>query len=332
MHRSVARCADHREGRTHPFWSTTGRPSLLSGWPPVLSTEHTVRRLENQPGGERVSRRRRQLRSSDRPRSALDNFDGLRLWQPGPLGWKRHPAGAYSGHCRMPTITARLLRGLEIGVNDYLVRPVDKNELLARARTQIRKRRLQTNRPSAATTCRIPIEMAITDALTGLHNRRYMESHLGTLAEAGLEPRAKPLALMMLDIDFFKSINDNLRPRRRRRRAARIRSAPAQVDPRHRSGLPLRRRGICHCDAGDGFTRRRLWSRKRLRRSDRRRALRPSTKGTRTAIEVHDLDRAVDPGAQGAKPSATWPQARRHPRSNRATARLAANRVLAQAA
>ena len=32
---------------------------------------------------------------------------------------------------------ARLLRGLEIGVNDYLVRPIDKNELLARVRTQI---------------------------------------------------------------------------------------------------------------------------------------------------------------------------------------------------
>jgi len=43
--------------------------------------------------------------------------------------------------------------------------------------------------------------MAITDALTGLHNRRYMESHLGTLAEQP-RPAAKPLALMMLDIDF----------------------------------------------------------------------------------------------------------------------------------
>jgi len=52
------------------------------------------------------------------------------------------------------------------------------------------------------------IEMAITDALTGLHNRRYMESHLGTLAEQA-SSRGKPLAVMMLDIDFFKSINDN---------------------------------------------------------------------------------------------------------------------------
>src|SRR5437764_13351351 len=50
--------------------------------------------------------------------------------------------------------------------------------------------------------------MAITDALTGLHNRRYMESHLGTLAEQA-SSRGKPLALMMLDIDYFKSINDS---------------------------------------------------------------------------------------------------------------------------
>jgi two-component system cell cycle response regulator len=49
--------------------------------------------------------------------------------------------------------------------------------------------------------------MAVTDALTGLHNRRYMENHLSTLVEQA-STRAKPLALMILDIDFFKSIND----------------------------------------------------------------------------------------------------------------------------
>ena len=75
---------------------------------------------------------------------------------------------------------ARLMRGLEIGVNDYLVRPIDKNELLARVRTQIRKKRY-TER--LRDNVQMSIEMAITDALTGLHNRRYMESHLGTLVE-----------------------------------------------------------------------------------------------------------------------------------------------------
>jgi len=51
------------------------------------------------------------------------------------------------------------------------------------------------------------IEMAITDALTGLFNRRYMESHVGTLVEQA-SARGKPLTVLVLDIDYFKSIND----------------------------------------------------------------------------------------------------------------------------
>jgi two-component system, cell cycle response regulator len=133
---------------------------------------------------------------------SLDNFDGLRLCsQARSLERTRQvPILALSDADN----NARLLRGLEIGVNDYLLRPVDKNELLARVRTQIRKRRytdhLRDNVQNS-------IEMAITDALTGLHNRRYMESHLATLAERA-SARGKPLALMILDIDFFKAIND----------------------------------------------------------------------------------------------------------------------------
>jgi two-component system cell cycle response regulator len=52
------------------------------------------------------------------------------------------------------------------------------------------------------------IEMAITDALTGLYNRRYMETHVGTLVEQA-SSRGKPLTVLVLDIDFFKSINDS---------------------------------------------------------------------------------------------------------------------------
>ena len=98
----------------------------------------------------------------------------------------------------------RLIRGLEIGVNDYLIRPVDRNEMLARVRTQIKKKRY-TER--LRDNVQASIEMAITDALTGLFNRRYMETHLGTLLEQAAA-RGKPLALLILDIDYFKSIND----------------------------------------------------------------------------------------------------------------------------
>src|SRR5580704_10145175 len=99
---------------------------------------------------------------------------------------------------------ARLLRGLEIGVNDYLVRPIDKNEMLARVRTQIRKRRYGAR---LRDNVQMSMELAITDPLTGLYNRRYMESHVTSLVEQALA-RGKPLALLVVDIDYFKAVND----------------------------------------------------------------------------------------------------------------------------
>jgi two-component system cell cycle response regulator len=134
---------------------------------------------------------------------SLENFDGLRLCsQARSLERTRQiPILAIADADNNP----RLLRGLEIGVNDYLMRPVDKNELLARVRTQVRRRRYTDQ---LRDNVQHSIEAAITDGLTGLHNRRYMESHLETLAEQAGQ-RSKPLALMMLDIDFFKSINDS---------------------------------------------------------------------------------------------------------------------------
>ncbi|WP_398473313.1 PleD family two-component system response regulator [Tardiphaga sp.] len=133
---------------------------------------------------------------------SLENFDGLRLCS---------QARSLERTRQIPILAiadvdnnTRLLRGLEIGVNDYLTRPVDKNELLARARTQVRRRRYTDH---LRDNVQHSIEAAITDGLTGLHNRRYMESHLQTLAEQAAM-RSKPLALMILDIDYFKSIND----------------------------------------------------------------------------------------------------------------------------
>jgi two-component system cell cycle response regulator len=133
----------------------------------------------------------------------LENFDALRLCsQLRSLDRTRNiPILAITE----PDSNARMVRGLEIGVNDYLMRPIDKNELLARARSQVRKRRY-TER--LRDNVQISIEMAITDALTGLFNRRYMESHLASLLEQA-SARGKPLAVLVLDIDYFKSINDN---------------------------------------------------------------------------------------------------------------------------
>jgi two-component system cell cycle response regulator len=133
---------------------------------------------------------------------ALDNFDGLRLCsQVRSLERIRNvPILAIADAENKP----RLVRGLEIGINDYLTRPIDKNELMARVRTQIRKKRY-TER--LRDNVQMSIEMAITDPLTSLFNRRYMESHIGTLVEQAAAG-GKLLTVLVLDIDYFKSIND----------------------------------------------------------------------------------------------------------------------------
>jgi len=133
---------------------------------------------------------------------AFASLDGLRLCsQLRSLERTRHLpilALADSGD------EARMVRGLEIGVNDYLTAPIDKNELLARARIQVRKKRYNDRLRDHV---QQSIEMAITDALTGLYNRRYMERHLATLVEqAAVHDRQ--LSVLMLDIDYFKAIND----------------------------------------------------------------------------------------------------------------------------
>ncbi len=100
--------------------------------------------------------------------------------------------------------TERLVRALDMGVNDYLMRPVERNELLARCRSQLRRKRYQDQLKD---NFQRSLEMAITDPLTGLYNRRYMSNHLATLVDEGAHS-GKQLALMILDIDFFKLVND----------------------------------------------------------------------------------------------------------------------------
>lgn len=103
-----------------------------------------------------------------------------------------------------PDDEQRLMRALDMGVNDYLIRPIDRQELMARVNTQIRRARYAEElRVSVQTS----IEMAVTDALTGLYNRRYMETHLGHLVEHSIN-RGKPLSALAIDVDFFKPVND----------------------------------------------------------------------------------------------------------------------------
>ena len=104
-----------------------------------------------------------------------------------------------------PEDRPRVLRGLELGINDYLLRPIDRNELLARARTQLRRKRYAD---SLRESVQASIEMAVVDTLTGLHNRRFFDTNFPASVEQAARS-GKPLCLMILDIDHFKHVNDS---------------------------------------------------------------------------------------------------------------------------
>jgi len=93
----------------------------------------------------------------------------------------------------------QVLRGFDLGANDHVFRPVDPNELRARTRNQIRRKRYQDRLRSELDRS---LELAVTDSLTGLRNRRFALRHLDGLL------RSVGAAVLMIDVDRFKSIND----------------------------------------------------------------------------------------------------------------------------
>lgn len=97
-----------------------------------------------------------------------------------------------------------LIKGLEIGVNDYIVSPLDMNELQARVRTQLRRKQYQD---ALRSNYRKSISMAITDNLTRLYNRYYLDTHLGNMISQAHHGR-RPFSVMIMDVDHFKLVND----------------------------------------------------------------------------------------------------------------------------
>jgi len=96
----------------------------------------------------------------------------------------------------------RLHRAFDLGASDWVTQPVDRNELRVRARNQIRRKfyqdRLRADLGHA-------LSMALTDPLTGLYNQRYLMRHLRGLLAAS--PRTG-IAVLMIDVDHFKQVND----------------------------------------------------------------------------------------------------------------------------
>jgi len=99
----------------------------------------------------------------------------------------------------------RVAKGLvDLGANDYLIRPVDRQELLARTATQIRRKRLQERLQQ---NYQRGLSLALTDPLTSLYGRRYGEAHLDELIER-VNQDAASAAVLLFDVDHFKQVND----------------------------------------------------------------------------------------------------------------------------
>ncbi len=132
----------------------------------------------------------------------LTNEDGLRLCSHLRSNEKTRatPLLMIANEDEMP----RIAHGLEIGAHDYILRPVERNELLARVRTQVRRKRFQERLRS---NFELSLSMALTDPLTGLYNRRYFEVHLQKMIQKN-ESNKKSMAVLMLDIDHFRTFNN----------------------------------------------------------------------------------------------------------------------------
>ena len=102
------------------------------------------------------------------------------------------------------TEKANMVKGLEAGADDYLVKPFDTGEMLARM--GVGRRLIDLNRELAAKTKKME-EVARTDPLTGLANRRAIEEW-ATHQLRGSRRHGFPFWLVVGDIDNFKLIND----------------------------------------------------------------------------------------------------------------------------
>ena len=96
------------------------------------------------------------------------------------------------------------IEGLRIGADDYVCKPFDERELLARVDNLLRLKRMHDEVNDAKARLE---ELAVRDELTGLYNYRYLHTRLQEEFKRA-ERYHDPLACAMVDIDFFKLVND----------------------------------------------------------------------------------------------------------------------------
>jgi two-component system cell cycle response regulator len=99
---------------------------------------------------------------------------------------------------------ADVVKGLESGADDYVRKPFNESELLARLNAGRRIVRLEQSLREANAQIQL---LSVTDSLVGTYNRRYLNEQLVQEVERARRYR-HPLSIVMADLDRFKKIND----------------------------------------------------------------------------------------------------------------------------
>ncbi|MEO8219102.1 MAG: diguanylate cyclase [Acidobacteriota bacterium] len=97
-----------------------------------------------------------------------------------------------------------VIEGLDVGADDYMIKPFQTAELLARIRAG--KRIVDLQAELIESNRRLEL-LSITDGLTNLHNHRHFQDELSRAFEE-TERYGRQLSLALIDIDFFKKVND----------------------------------------------------------------------------------------------------------------------------
>lgn len=97
-----------------------------------------------------------------------------------------------------------VIKGMELGVNDYFIYPVDTSELQARVKTQLRRKHYQD---SLRLELEQKVDLSTKDSLTSLFNRRYFDIHIKQMVDR-VKSSDKVMSVLMLDVDHFKGVND----------------------------------------------------------------------------------------------------------------------------
>ncbi|PLX84178.1 MAG: diguanylate cyclase response regulator [Desulfuromonas sp.] len=132
----------------------------------------------------------------------MQDMDGWKVLQrmQARAEWQDIPVILLTGHQEQE----EKVLGLERGASDFIFKPFDPEELVARVKVQLKVKTLQDNLKKNN---RLLLELSNTDPLTGLCNRRCLMQILDKELERS-ERSKIPLSLAMVDIDFFKRVND----------------------------------------------------------------------------------------------------------------------------